>query len=103
MGAGMISTQDLMDLWMRLFGEGPAPTVQQFEIWRAKYPDEIVKKGLAITATKNQKLQGQMSLEWRIRYASRVMWTKLHDPQKAAGQRVRPEQTGQQARQEGVQ
>ena len=76
---------DLISLWQRVLGIPPSK--EQFEIWVELHSLETIKHGILKTAVKNQNRGGTMSHDHRERFASKVMSTKTHDPQKAAGQR----------------
>lgn len=75
---------DLKDLWARTLGELPAP--EQFELWLSLHTPETVRVGIQKTAMKNLQLDRTMTLDRKIRFASKCMLTKTNDPQKAAGQ-----------------
>ena len=62
---------ELIKLWARLIGT--APSQQQFEIWMAQFDFEITKRGILKTAMKNMSLDGLMTAEHRVRFASKCM------------------------------
>ena len=62
---------ELIKLWERLIGTAPSP--QQFEIWLAQFDFEITKQGILKTAMKNMSLDGLMTAEHRVRFASKCM------------------------------
>jgi len=62
---------ELIKLWERLIGT--APSQQQFEIWMAQFDFEITKQGILKTAMKNMSLDGLMTAEHRVRFASKCM------------------------------
>jgi hypothetical protein len=66
-----MSVGELVNLWKRTIGQ--TPTTQQFETWAALREPEVIKRAIIATAKKNLKLNGEMSEEYRIRYASSVM------------------------------
>jgi hypothetical protein len=74
-GTGMENeVTNLIDIWERTVGD--TPPAAQFEIWRALHSVEVMKKGIISTARKNLSMNGKMSPEYRIRFASAVMNTK---------------------------
>src|ERR1700730_8326438 len=75
---------ELIDLWTRTIGN--PPSVQQFEIWMATHTPDVIKIGIIKTATKNAMMGGLMSVEHRVKFASKVMLMKTYDPQKHEGQ-----------------
>lgn len=77
----MTQLENALTVWTSLF-EGEPPSREQFAIWTLKYSEDVVGKGFIATAVHNQKMSGEMTLNHRIRFASRVMWTKVNDPQK---------------------
>jgi hypothetical protein len=81
---------ELKDLWTRTLGELPAP--EQFELWLSLHTPETVRVGIQKTAMKNLQLNRTMTLDRKIRYASKVMLMRTYDPQKAAGQRIAMEE-----------
>src|SRR2546421_1103307 len=62
---------ELIKLWERLIGT--APSQQQFEIWMAQFDFEITKQGILKTAMKNMSLDGLMTAEHRVQFASKCM------------------------------
>ena len=53
------------------------PTEQQFHLWGSLYPFDVIQLGIQRTAKKNLELAGQMTPEHRIRFASKVMSTRV--------------------------
>lgn len=78
---------DLTMLWENTLGE--PPTKEQFAIWEALYTPEVIKRAILKTAMKNQSLKGQMTLEHRQRFASRVMMTVTEQAAEHAANRAR--------------
>ena len=64
---------ELIELWRRTIGE--PPTLRQFEVWGALHTDDIIRRGILKTATKNLSLSVPMSPNHLIRFASKVMTT----------------------------
>lgn len=77
---------DLKTFWAQC-ELGQPPSDGQFIVWLELHKYEVVRQGIARTAMKNLQLRGQMSLDYKIRFASKVMRTRTCDLQKAAGQR----------------
>jgi hypothetical protein len=77
---------ELKDLWTRTLGDSPAP--EQFELWLSMHTPEAVRVGIQKTAMKNLQLDMTMTLDRKIRFASKVMLSKTFDKQKAEGQRL---------------
>jgi hypothetical protein len=75
---------ELMELWDRILGD--PPLIQQFELWACMHSPETMKRGITKTAMKNLQLNGLMSQDHRVRFASKVMQTRTFDPQKMEGQ-----------------
>lgn len=63
--------RELIELWAKTLGEPPA--AEQFEVWLALHPAEVVRKAILRTAIKNQKVGGTMPQDYRIKYASKTM------------------------------
>ena len=79
------SIADLISLWERVLGSPPSK--EQFAIWAELHSLETMHRAILKTAIKNQKMGGSMTQDHRERFASKVMDSKTHDRQKAAGQR----------------
>lgn len=77
---------NLKALWEDTLGE--SPTKEQFAIWEALYTPEVIKRAILKTAMKNQSLKGQMTLEHRQRFASRVMMTLTEQAAEHAANRA---------------
>ena len=65
--------RELINLWQRTLGD--PPNDRQFEIWAASHTEDIIRRAILKTATKNQTMGGTMSDDHRIRFASKVMIT----------------------------
>jgi hypothetical protein len=64
---------EFIELWKRTLGEPPNET--QFAIWQALHTPEVIKRGILKTAIKAQLLNGCMSTDHKLRFASKVMST----------------------------
>jgi len=62
---------DIVELWKRTLGV--PPTDAQFAIWEGLHTPEVMKRAILKTAVKNQQLNSTMSLDHRLRFASKVM------------------------------
>ena len=60
-------------LWEKTLGVLPAD--EQFAIWEELHSPETIRKAILKTAMKNQGMNGQMTPEHRLRFASKVMST----------------------------
>ena len=76
-----MSTNNLCILWENTLGTlgtlGERPTKEQWAIWEALYPVDVIRKAILKTAMKNQSMNGEMSHDYRLRFASRVMMTAV--------------------------
>jgi len=61
----------LITLWTTMLGTPPAD--EQFTVWAALHPLEIVRQGILRTAAKDLSLGKTMSLDYKVRFASKVM------------------------------
>ena len=64
---------ELTNLWERTLGTPPSE--QQFAIWEELHTEEIIRRAILKTAMKNQSLNGTMTVDHRLRFASKVMQT----------------------------
>jgi len=65
---------ELQELWEIMFENlTPAPSERQLAIWLTRYGNETVREGLAQTAIKFRKLNGQMNEEHILKFTSAVM------------------------------
>lgn len=69
----MNTNTNLKALWEKTLGV--LPTDEQFAIWGELHTQETIRKAILKTAMKNQGMNGQMSPEHRLRFASKVMST----------------------------
>jgi hypothetical protein len=63
--------RQLKDLWTTMLGTPPAD--EQFSLWAALHTTEVVRQGILKTAAKDLSLKKTMSLDYKIRFASKVM------------------------------
>ncbi len=66
----MNELNSLKQLWQKLIG--PSPSDAQWELWSAMHVGAVIKKGVLQTAAKNLALGKTMSLDYQIRFASKV-------------------------------
>lgn len=66
---------ELKALWTHC-GLGELPPDTQFIEWLGLHQWETVKYGIAKAATKNVSLNGEMSTEYKTKYAAKVMRTR---------------------------
>jgi len=78
---------DLPILWESTIGARPPK--EQFAIWEALYSTETIRRAILKTAMKNQSLNGQMSQDHRMRFASRVMMTVTEQALEHAANKAR--------------
>lgn len=76
---------DMKELWARTIDTLPAD--EQFGLWRELHVPEVVKQAILRTARKNLEMNGTMTPDHRVRFASKVMLTLT--AQKAANARNR--------------
>ena len=69
-------------LWEELLGT-PPPDIQ-FRLWTELHNEACIRRGILKTAEKNLSLGLAMSTDYKVRFASKVMWTSTR--QKQAGQ-----------------
>jgi len=62
---------ELKQLWQKLVG--PLPSDDQWELWAAMHTPVVIRKGVLQTAGKNLSLGKTMTLDYQIRFASKVM------------------------------
>jgi len=63
-----------MQLWSKTLGT--PPTDEQFTVWTALHTPEVVRQGILKTAAKDLSLGKTMTLDYKIRFASKVMLTQ---------------------------
>jgi len=64
----------LTELWTAMLGTAPADA--QFTVWTALHTPEVVRQAILKTAAKDLSLGKTMSLDYKIRFASKVMLTQ---------------------------
>ena|SRR2546425_5307362 len=60
------------ELWKTLLPGAPIPSQQQFDLWLDLHTPESLVKAIKGTARKRNSLNGQMSLEYLVRYCSKA-------------------------------
>jgi hypothetical protein len=60
----------MQELWRSTLGE--PPMLEQFGVWAAMHTEDVVRLAILRTARKNISLNGTMSLEYKMRFASKV-------------------------------
>jgi hypothetical protein len=78
---------ELIELWKRLLGDPPAD--EQFDFWVALHTTEVVRQAILKTAGKNLALGKTMDLDYKIRFASKVMLTITERRDEHAANRTR--------------
>lgn len=73
---------DYKTLWSSFLGTPPID--QQFNLWLAMHSESTVRHGILKTAEKNLAMQGTMTDDHKVRFASKVMLSSTK--QKVAGQ-----------------
>ena len=63
--------RELKDLWTTMLGTPPAD--EQFTVWAALHTPKVVHHGILKTAAKDLSLGKTMTLDYKIRFASKVM------------------------------
>jgi hypothetical protein len=63
---------ELKVLWKALFRTNP-PDESQWDIWARMHDAETIREGLLGLAIKDRKLGGEMTMDYRIRFASSLM------------------------------
>jgi hypothetical protein len=66
--------RQLIELWEKLLGAPPVD--EQFTVWTALHTAEVVRQAILKTAAKDLSLGRTMSLEYKTRFASKVMLTQ---------------------------
>lgn len=64
----------LRNLWTTMLGTPPAD--EQFTVWAALHSPDVVRQGILKTAAKDLSLGKTMTLDYKIRFASKVMLTQ---------------------------
>jgi len=63
--------RELKDLWTTMLGTPPAD--EQFTVWAALHTSKVAHHGILKTAAKDLSLGKTMTLDYKIRFASKVM------------------------------
>jgi hypothetical protein len=66
--------RELIQLWTQTLGT--APSKEQFTVWTALHTPEVVRQAILKTAAKDLSLGRTMSLDYKLRFASKVMLTQ---------------------------
>jgi hypothetical protein len=64
---------DIIALWKKLLGD--APSEEQFDFWERLHTPEVVQQAILKTMGKNLALGKKMDLDYKVRFASKVMLT----------------------------
>ena len=62
---------ELKALWGRLLGQIPSDA--QFDFWTAMHSPEVIEHSILKTTQKNLSVNGTMSQDHKVRFASKVM------------------------------
>jgi hypothetical protein len=79
--------RQLIELWRGLLGTAPAD--EQFTVWVALHSPEVVRQAILKTAAKDLSLGRAMSLDYKVRFASKVMLTQTERNAQNAANRTR--------------
>jgi len=63
--------RELTNLWAKMLGTPPVD--EQFTVWAALHTPKVVRRAILTTAAKDLSLGKTMSLDYKIRFASKVM------------------------------
>lgn len=63
--------RELINLWTTMLGTPPAE--EQLTVWTALHTPEVVRQAILKTAAKDLSLGKKMTLDYKIRFASKVM------------------------------
>lgn len=63
--------RELVELWTTMLDTPPVD--EQFTVWAALHTPEVVRRAILTTAAKDLSLGKRMSLDYKIRFASKVM------------------------------
>lgn len=77
----------LKNLWSSLLGNPPED--EQFTVWSELYTPEVIRQAIVKTAAKNLSLGKTMSLDYKTRFASRVMIVQTERNREHAANRER--------------
>jgi hypothetical protein len=81
---------ELIELWRKTL-TGDSPPEQQFAVWLATYDPDVVRRGILKTASKDLSIGQTMTLDHKIRFASKVMSTRVQDLKSLDGCKRKPE------------
>jgi hypothetical protein len=76
-----MTIEKMQEFWHLLFPKSVVPGMEQFAIWLLRFSEYAVRQGIARTAIKYQRLNGDMSDEFLEKYASAAM-ARIMDEQK---------------------
>ena len=76
----------MKELWKQTLGALPSET--QWAIWQGLHTPEVIKRAILKTAIKNQQLDGTMSDDYKLRFASKVMNTLTEQSAEHAANRA---------------
>jgi hypothetical protein len=79
--------RELIELWTKMLGTSPAD--EQFTVWAAMHTPEVVQQAILKTAAKDLSLGKTMTLDYKIRFASKVMLTQTERNKEHATNRQR--------------
>lgn len=79
--------RQLKDLWATMLGTPPAD--EQFAVWTALHTPEVVRQGILKTAAKDLSLGKTMTLDYKTRFASKVMLVQTERNTSNAANRAR--------------
>jgi hypothetical protein len=65
---------ELKLLWGKLLGQIPSDA--QFDFWTAMHSREVIEHSILKTTQKNLSVNGTMSQDYKVRFASKVMLTQ---------------------------
>jgi len=68
-----ITVQELQGFWRVMFPKHDCPPDSQFAVWLLRYDQRTVRESIARTAIKFEKLNGAMSYEHLLKFASATM------------------------------
>lgn len=79
--------RQLKELWETMLGTPPAD--EQFTVWTAMHTPEVVRQAILRTAAKNLSLGKTMTLDYKVRFASKVALTQTERNAANAANRAR--------------
>lgn len=72
----------LRKFWGAVLSETEVPEGRQFDIWLSMHKPERIMDAIRATARKRARLNGEMSLEYMIRYCSRAANSARRDSER---------------------